>query len=191
MAGERVAGAPDPTGMAQAQNADRQGTALARRQAAVPARSSFWEHVPFTTARARAKEREAEIGRIEAQAMRDAAGFSQRSAEANVDEEAIVGEHLTRFNNAFLSAIRTGYSRTEEATSADSIIREVVTQDAFIHAIRSGTVRTPLEQMDTVRQTEYAERRARLADTLTTARNQREYMIGTLTANEVDRKSVV
>ena len=168
MAGDRTVGSADSTGMGQAQNRDR--------QVAGAQKMGFFARRKFEKARNTARAEEE--GRLQAQAT--------VSAGANVDEKAIVGEHLTTFNKHLLQAIRSGHSRTEDANSADSIIREVVTQDAFINAVVNGAIRTPHEQMDSVRQKEYAGLRQRLGNMLRSARQQKAFMMGQITAHDLD-----
>lgn len=181
MAGKLVGGA-DPTGMGQARNVDS-----AAKRAADTAKGMFAGVTTWREERKIKKEEQAESRRREAQRRLDAKDSAREAAVAPaIDEKAIQGGYMTEFNRFFLDAIRRGQSRTIQAGSADSIIREVVTNDTFIRAIANCTIRTPLEQMDSEYGKEMAGRRQRLAQQLINAKSQKEFMIGELTAHELD-----
>ncbi len=180
-----IVGGPDPTGMGQARNVDGAAKRAADTAKGMAAGFSAWRE------ERKIKKDEKDLSRKqEAQRRLDAKAEKAKKAEdaaaPQIDEKAIQGAHMTEFNRFFLDAVRRGQSRTIQATSADSIIREVICHDSFIRAIANVTVRTPLEQMDTEYQKEMGGRRQRLAQQLMKAKEQKEFMIGELTAHELD-----
>jgi hypothetical protein len=129
--------------------------------------------------RVRADERKKLEGKKEEQAAHRIA--------PNIDREATEGGDLDLFNNKLLDALRRGQSRTRHMDVADAMIREVFTDAVFIMAIQShDAVKTPLEEIDEEYAKEMKQRRARLAEELNRARTHKEYMIGKLSAHELD-----
>ncbi|MFN7991076.1 MAG: hypothetical protein U0R44_02855 [Candidatus Micrarchaeia archaeon] len=175
----------DATGPAQVKDKNVEAAGRARRALAY-----VKERVPLSSWKkdrlAREgddKVRREERARIETR--KELEGAADQRAAPNIDVRTGLGEGHSPFTKSLLDAIRRGQSRTQTDTP-DMMIRAVVCHPNFIDAIAQGSIKTPLEDVDTEYSAEMSRRRKSLADQLRLASRHSDYNLGSVTAHEMD-----
>ncbi|HSB47406.1 MAG TPA: hypothetical protein VLD37_05305 [Candidatus Bilamarchaeum sp.] len=170
----------DPTGMKHAQTREV-GRARAMAQAA-------WSRVPFTQARKERLHRDAgDKAAVEEEARLRARKRNEeetKRSETRVDTGSVEGGEFPVFRNALMDAIRRGQSRSSE--TSDMMIREVVCSDAFIQAIDTIMIRTPLEEVEVEYQKQMRKIRDSLVSELKKAKESSDYTMAKLSTHEMD-----
>jgi len=184
----QTAGGPDPTGMRQARNIDSSAGIAGRAKAASNTVKGWWgarkernEKKDEEKWRNEARVKAEEDMKARSQGEKPPEGGlvqGQRHSNApDIDVTTVQGNHVETFKKMFIDAIKRGNSRTEQAGSADSLIKEVVCSDLFVSAIANGMIKTPLEEVDTEYQKDMAYRRQKLAANLKKAQEIKEFII--------------